>query len=222
MADFQAIGSAAIDGDDRKRSGFTDLAQAAVDRHHTALEECCRRVRRIIDRLRHGSSHQLVAGADFLHRAREHHRCRIAGTRDPRGAEIDRLVSKRLVGVRIDQRVTAPVHVPAFLYRTRDASHISRVPAESNTLSRWVATIVGALSSPSGSITSGRVRNGSITDAGMLGISSGGSGSARTRGLSFTPAPVAGAAPGRVTGSVPGRAIVRLPFARSSRITYPG
>jgi len=69
---------------------LSHLAQAAVDRHHAALEECCRRVRRVVDRLRHGSSHQLVAGAHFLHRAREHHRCRIAGTRDPRGAEIDR------------------------------------------------------------------------------------------------------------------------------------
>ena len=31
--------------------------------------------------------------------------------------------------------------------------------------------IVGALSRPSGSITSGRDRNGSITEGGMLGIS---------------------------------------------------
>src|SRR3954468_15963385 len=66
------------------------------------------------------------------------------------------------------------------------------LPAARMTRSFSVATIVGALSNPSGSITRGLVRNGSIADGGMLGISWSESDSARARGASLA-APLAGA-----------------------------
>src|SRR4051794_17399878 len=66
------------------------------------------------------------------------------------------------------------------------------LPAARMTRSFSVATIVGALSNPSGSITSGLVRNGSIAEGGMLGISWSESDSARARGASLA-APLAGA-----------------------------
>jgi hypothetical protein len=69
--------------------------------------------------------------------------------------------------------------------------------------------MVGALSRPSGSTTSGRVRNGSMIEGGMLGIAALAVDSARTCGLSFTvpPGPPSSASCAR---------------ARSSTITLPG
>src|SRR4051812_1996093 len=107
------------------------------------------------------------------------------------------------------------------------------LPAARMTRSFSVATIVGALSNPSGSITRGRVRNGSIADGGMLGISWSESDSARARGASLavplggTPEAAgaeedAGAdgAPDWAPEGAP--AIDRVPRARSSSSTIPG
>ncbi len=106
------------------------------------------------------------------------------------------------------------------------------LPAERITRSFSVATMVGALSKPSGSMMSGRLRYGSIAEGGMLGIACFASDSARTRGVSFAPplgapalpAPPAGA-PGAapLPGAVPGApAIDSVPRARSSSRTIPG
>src|SRR4051812_15566154 len=113
------------------------------------------------------------------------------------------------------------------------------LPSEIITRSVCVPTIVGALSKPSGSITRGRLRKGSIAPAGMLGIMSFARASPRERGLSLTTPgaadamPVAldevaaplGVVPAVVSGpgaDVPGAPIVRRPRALSKRMTYPG
>ena len=59
-----------------------------------------------------------------------------------------------------------------FLPRLADAAHVRSIAGrQASPGPSRSPTMVGALSSPSGSITSGRVRNGSIADGGMLGIS---------------------------------------------------
>ena len=81
-----------------------------------------------------------------------------------------------------------------------------RLPGSSTVREPSVATMVGALSRPSGSITSGRDRNGSITFGGMLGITAIAIDSARTCGLSFTVL----------------LSSASWPRARSSTMTLPG
>src|SRR5262249_11140056 len=81
------------------------------------------------------------------------------------------------------------------------------LPSERMTRSFSVAMVVGAFCRPSGSITRGRERNGSIADGGMLGIPWSASDSARTRGESLDvllggtpPAGPAGPATGPAAG----------------------
>ena len=96
----------------------------------------------------------------------------------------------------------------------------AELPAARTTRSPCVAMIVGALSRPSGSIASGRLRNGSMAEAGMLGIPWRARDSARLRGPSFTesisPEPLA------PPPAPPVPPMESWPRARSSRITYPG
>ena len=89
-------------------------------------------MRRVVDDLRRPCRHEFVAGAHFLRCARQHHGRRVTVALESRGAEVDCLVRKRLVGIRIDQRGAAPVDIPAFLIRAGNAAYVSAVSSRQN------------------------------------------------------------------------------------------
>ena len=113
MTDFQTVARALVDADDRLRAGLADLAEAAVDADHPAVDLVVRSSRRVVDRLRPAGSDELVAGTNLLRDARQHDRRRLAAALKSCRAEVDRLIGERLVAVRIDQRHAAPEHIPA-------------------------------------------------------------------------------------------------------------
>src|SRR6266850_4811713 len=127
MADLEAVARAAVDADDLLGAGLADLAGPAVDRNYPAPNVACRRVRRIADRLRPSCRNQLVARADFLHRARQFHRGGLPAALEPRRPAIDRLIRERLVAVRINQRPSAAVDVPGLFLGSAYAAHVRAV-----------------------------------------------------------------------------------------------
>ena len=83
---------------------------------------------RIADRLRPAGGDELVACADLLDGARQHDGRRIAWPIESRGAEINRFIRERLLGIGIDQRSTASKDIPGFFLGSAHASHIGCVP----------------------------------------------------------------------------------------------
>src|SRR5262249_15425103 len=114
VANFKTVARALVDADDRLGSGFADLAKAAVDADHAAVDLAVGRVRRIGNELRPTRRDQLVAGLDLPGDARQYHGRRVTAALKFRRAEVDGFIREGLVVVRIDQRHSTPEHIPAL------------------------------------------------------------------------------------------------------------
>src|SRR5688572_7744795 len=127
VSHFDALCPAAIDRDHRLVAAFAELGAAAVDGNDATVDLHARRARRVGRYLRPAGGDELVAHAYFLRNGGEQDDRGVAGARDARRAEVDRLETQRGLRVRVDQRPAASVDEPVRLRRRTHAARESAV-----------------------------------------------------------------------------------------------
>ena len=104
------------------------VVAAIVDRHDPRAHRLARRPRRERKDLRLRRDHEAIALADFLDCGQDPEGRwlgLLALTGEPRGAQVDRLLAERLVGVRIDELPAGAIHLPQRLLRVGEAVRVS-------------------------------------------------------------------------------------------------